>query len=349
MNINLKSLTIFENEPVIKAISVIDKSPIRTALVIDYESRLLGTLTDGDIRRGLMHGYSLESKAVKFIKKTFLFARWNEPLPSFISASLDKEGVNCIPILDENGIIKELLLDKTKIAQENLENTVIIMAGGKGKRLHPYTENCPKPMITVNGKHMIEIVLDQFISNGFTNFYFSVNYLKEQIINYFGDGSEWNVSISYLEEDKPLGTAGSLSLLSKASSKDILVTNGDILTKVNPRQILDFHVETKADATICVRTYTTTIPFGVVETEGTELSNFTEKPSYNHMVNAGIYVINSKLLSLIPFGEYLDMPDLLRISQSQGFKVAVCPIHEYWLDVGRPETLSEAHQTWDLK
>ena len=225
----------------------------------------------------------------------------------------------------------------------------MIMAGGKGTRLRPLTKHCPKPMLPVGDQPMLEILLDQCIASGFRTFYLSVNYLKEQIIEYFDNGSRWGVSIHYLVENQPLGTAGSLQLLPDSLTEPFLVLNGDVLTRLDPRHLLHFHNEHQALATFGVREHELTVPFGVVQTNGVELAGFEEKPTYHHQVNAGVYVIDPQLLPLLTPNQFTDMPSLLIDAQEAGHRVAVCPIHEYWLDVGRPETLEQAHAFWEKK
>ena len=201
-------------------------------------------------------------------------------------------------------------------------------------------------MLLVGDKPMLQILLEQCIASGFQTFYISVNYLKEQIIDYFKDGSRWGVSIQYLIENEPLGTAGSLQLLPDSIKEPFLVLNGDVLTRLNPLQLLHFHTDHQSQATLCVREHETTIPFGVVQTDGIDLAGFDEKPTYKYLVNAGIYVVNPELLALLPRHQFTDMPTLLLESQNSGYRVAVCPIHEYWLDVGRPDSLSKAQDDW---
>jgi len=219
-----------------------------------------------------------------------------------------------IPVLDDEGRVVQLLLLQELLSPPQLSNAVVIMAGGKGTRLRPHTEHCPKPMLPVGDQPMLEILLEQCIASGFRQFYLSVNYLKEQ--------------------NEPLGTAGSLQLLPDALKAPFLVLNGDVLTRLNPSQLLRFHNEHQAQATLCVREHELTVPFGVVQTNGVELAGFAEKPTYRHLVNA------------LPPHQATDMPSLLQAAQQAGHRVAVCPIHEYWIDVGRPETLEEAHATW---
>ena len=213
------------------------------------------------------------------------------------------------------------------------------MAGGKGTRLRPDTESCPKPMLEIDGKPILEIILDNCISNGFRYFYISVNYLKEQIIDYFSDGTRWGVSIKYLVEDKPLGTAGSLQLLPDSITEPILVLNGDILTRFNPRDLIDFHIRNGAQATLCAREVSFTIPFGIVQTDGTYLTTFSEKPTFQYLVNVGVYSIDPRILKLLRPNYYTDMPTLLDSARKRNYRVAVCPIHDYWIDIGSHKSL----------
>ena len=344
--VDLQALQLAPSTPALEAMRIIGRGAAQIALVVDEQQRLLGTLTDGDIRRGLLHGEKLEAPAERLMNRQFRFVRLGVDQAAVLE-TMRREVLRQIPVLDEQGRVVELLLLQELLAPAQLKNPVVIMAGGKGTRLLPHTEYCPKPMLLVDGKPMLEILLEQCIAIGFRQFYLSVNYLKEQIIEHFGDGKGWGVSIEYLVEDEPLGTAGSLQLLPESIQEPFLVMNGDVLTRLNPAQLLRFHVDHEAAATLCVREHTITVPFGVVQTKGVELARFDEKPSYRHLVNAGVYVINPQLLALLPSHQVTDMPTLLESAQQSGYRVAVCPIHEYWIDVGRPETLKEAHATWE--
>lgn len=339
-NIQLEPTT-----PVLEAMRIIDQAAAQIALVVDHQQRLVGTLTDGDIRRGLLHGETLEAPAERLMNRNFRFV-CNSEDKSTVLEMMRSEVLRQIPVLDEHGRVVELLLLQELLNPRELSNAVVIMAGGKGTRLRPHTEHCPKPMLLVGDQPMLEILLEKCIASGFCNFYFSVNYLKEQIIDHFEDGSRWGVSIQYLVENEPLGTAGSLQLLPDSLSEPFLVLNGDVLTHLDLAQLLYFHTEHQAQATLCVREHEVTVPFGVVETNGVELAGFEEKPTYRNQVNAGIYVIDPQLIPLLPPHEFTDMPSLLLASQDAGHRVVVCPIHEYWVDVGRPETLKEAHAMW---
>ena len=342
---DLQQIFIAGDAPAIEALRIINHGPAQIALVVDDHQRLLGTLTDGDIRRGLLRGASLNAPVEQLMNRQFRFVRSIDDQAMALDV-MRREVLRQIPVLDEQGRVAQLLLLKELLSPPHLSNAVVIMAGGKGTRLRPHTENCPKPMLLVGDQPMLEILLEQCIESGFRTFYFSVNYLKEKIIEHFDDGSRWGVSIHYLVEDEPLGTAGSLQLLPDSLTEPFLVLNGDVLTRFDPGQLLHFHRENQAQATLCVREHELTVPFGVVQTNGVELAGFEEKPIYRNLVNAGIYLIDPQLLPLLRPHQSTDMPSLLQVAQEAGHRVAVCPIHEYWLDVGRPETLHQAHREW---
>ncbi len=344
----LQSLYVQPETTAIQAMRIIDQGSAQIALVVDENQHLLGTLTDGDIRRGLLQGETLDTPVFRLMNRRFRFVSTNDNEKSILEM-MRRESLPQIPILNEDGRVVQLLLLKELINPPQLNNTVVIMAGGKGTRLRPHTEHCPKPMLHVDNKPILEILLEQYIARGFYTFYFSVNYLKEQIIDHFDDGSRWGVSIQYLMENEPLGTAGSLKLLPKSVTLPFLVINGDVLTRLDPRQLLKFHNEHQAQATLCVREHALTVPFGVVKSEGVELAGFEEKPTYSHQVNAGVYVIDPKLLTLLPCQQFTDMPNLLLAAKDVGYRVTVCPIHEYWLDVGQLESLRKADCEWPLE
>jgi len=333
------------NASLIDAMRIIDSGAAQIALVVDDQQRLLGTITDGDIRRGMLRGLPLDAPAEEVMNRRFRFVRTGENQATVLEM-MRREALRQVPVLDAQARVVELLLLQELLEPSQLPNAVVIMAGGQGTRLRPHTANCPKPMLPVDGKPMLEILLEQCIASGFKQFYLSVNYLREQIIDHFQDGARWGVSVDYLIEDEPLGTAGSLQLLPGTVQEPFLVMNGDVLTRLNPSRLLRFHGENNAAATLCVREHVLTVPFGVVQTKGVELAGFEEKPSYRQLVNAGIYVVNPQLLPLLPPRQATDMPTLLQSAQQAGHRVAVCPIHEYWIDVGRPETLQQAHEEW---
>ncbi len=347
MTVDLQAIQLAPHSLVVDALRIIERGCVKVALVVDEQQRLLGIITDGDIRRGLLQVGTLEIPVEQLMNRHFRFVRSGED-QSAVLDMMRREVLSQIPVLDEQGRVVELFIREELLPPVQVPNAVVIMAGGKGTRLRPSTEHCPKPMLPVNGKPILEILLEQCITSGFRQFYLSVNYLKDQIIDHFQDGRRWGVAIDYLVEDGPLGTAGSLQLLPDSVQKPFLVMNGDVLTRLNFRQLLGFHREHKAAATMCVREHVMTVPFGVVQTMGTKLIGIDEKPSYRHLLNAGVYVIDPQLLRLLPPHQPTDMPALLQSAQQAGHFVAACPIYEYWIDVGRPETLLQAHEEWSI-
>ena len=345
MSTNPKMIQVDSSTPLIEAMKVIDNGNIQIVFVVNYQEKLIGTLTDGDIRRALISGQSLEASVEIAMNRSFYSVKEGFKLGKVIEI-MKKKSIHQVPILNQEEKVVDVILLDEYTKKTILDNPVVVMAGGRGKRLSPFTDNCPKPMLKVNGTPMLEIILNQYLDVGFKNFFFSVNYLKESITDYFKDGSEWGANIQYLHEDSPLGTAGSLCLLPKNIKKTIIITNGDVLTQFNPGLLLKFHQEQEVNATICVREHEIQIPFGVIEVKEGKLDKFTEKPSYRTNVNAGIYAINPELLNILNYDEFLDMPDLLLRAKSMNFNVSVFPIHEYWLDIGRPETLKQATREW---
>lgn len=338
---------LLKKESTIKdALVMLNNEGLQIVLVIDNQRKLIGTISDGDIRRGLLDKKTLDSSVLEIMNSKFIYAKKNQG-EIFALEIMKKNSINQLPILDDFGRVIDLFLlkDLINIPLEK-KNAVVIMAGGEGKRLRPLTENCPKPMLEVGGKPMLQTILESLIESGFKKFFFSVNYLKERIIDYFGDGSKWNVEIQYLIEDKPLGTAGSLTLLPKNLSDPIIVMNGDILTKFDPKKLIEFHNENASYATICVRDNETIVPFGVIESNGIELTKIIEKPTYNNLVSAGVYTFDPEVIGILSEEKKIDIPDLILLLKKMDKRVLICPIHEYWLDIGRRETLTEAYESW---
>ena len=328
-----------------EVIRVIDRGAANIALVTNSQQKLLGVITDGDIRRAILENKSLDSSAEHIMQRDF------RSLPDSSSEEqalmiMHREILHQIPVLDNQGRVVQLFLLKELTKSKVHENPVIIMAGGEGKRLRPLTHDCPKPMLQLQGKPILEILLEQCIRAGFNNYYFAVNYLKHQIIDYFNNGASWGVYIDYLEEKRPLGTAGALSLLPEIPDKPLLVLNGDVLSGINYDQMLRFHEEHYAVATLCVREHVTQIPYGVVNMDDLHVLSLEEKPVLSHFVNAGIYLLDPKVLKLISKNQFLDMPQLLEQVVQKQQRVSAFPIHEYWLDLGHPENLERAKSEW---
>jgi len=340
------SILISPNTSIIDAIKVIDNSsPLLTALVIDERHRLIGTVTDGDIRRGILKKIPMNAP-VGLVMHTKPISLSLYDSADHINNVLKKNRkCNVFPILDESLRVVAIKQGNVQI-KKTMHNPVFIMAGGLGTRLRPLTNNCPKPMLPVGDKPILEIILNSFIESGFFNFYFSINYKGEVIEDYFGDGSNFGVSINYIKETKRLGTAGSLSLLDPKPEYPIIIMNGDLLTKLNFLQLLDYHQKSKASATICVREHELQIPFGVVEIDNYRLTSLKEKPVNKLFVNAGIYVINPNTLQHIPHNDFFDMPDLFSLLLEKGDKPSVFPVREYWLDIGQVSEYEKADRVY---
>ena len=344
--INLENVCISNDVDIRSSLLALEKCGLGIILVTK-KNKLIGTLTDGDIRRALLNEKQLNSNVESIINKNFYFIYENDDLIE-AEDNLIKRGLRHLPVLDKAGSLIKLLVPNNLSKRKNLSNSVVIMAGGIGSRLRPQTTNIPKPMLKVNGKPILEIVMENCIKDGFKEFFISVNYLKEIIIDHFKDGTKWGININYLEESKPLGTAGSLSLLPENLRSDFLVINGDVLTKFNFQKLLEFHSNNKATATLSVREYIMNVPFGVIDTNGVDVIGMTEKPSYKKNVNAGVYALKPSVLKLLNKGEKIDMPELINRIINSKRKVIACPIHEYWIDIGRPETLEEAYTSWEI-
>ncbi len=335
-----KSATLFVDATIEEAISNLDKVGIRIILVTNRDNTFVGTVSDGDIRRGLLKGMLLKDPIEPVVNVNALVVPPQMDRDMVMQLMLANK-VQQIPIIGKDESITGLhLWDDVSVASPK-ENIMVIMAGGKGTRLNPHTVNCPKPMLEVEGKPMLKHIVERAQSEGFNNFFFAIHYLGEMIEAYFGTGEKFDISVGYIKEETPLGTAGALSLLEPQSTLPFVVTNGDVITDVSYRGILDFHNRHKADATMAVRVYEWQHPFGVVETDGIEITGFDEKPVIKNYINAGVYVLEPGCLGLLQKNQVCDMPELFERLKNAGKKVLAYPMHEPWLDVGRPEDLDK--------
>lgn len=341
MTINWQKVVIESSVSIKDALKVIDKEALRAALVVDND-KLIGMVTDGDVRRGILQGIELSAPVSQIMNTNPISA--NASLSSNdLKVLMQSRKLLSLPLVDDEGKLVGLKTLYDTLMVEKRENPVFIMAGGFGTRLKPLTNDCPKPMLKVGGKPMLETLINNFKSHGFYKFYISTHYLPEVIMNYFGDGSEFDIEITYVHEKEPLGTGGALSLLPDTLPKEpLIMINGDILTNVDFGKVLDFHIKQNSDATMCVRDYEIKVPFGVIEGEGHEITGMVEKPTYRYFVNAGIYIISSQIIKSLPNNEYLDMPTLFEFKKAENCKVLKFPIHEYWLDVGRHDDFKKA-------
>lgn len=326
------------------SIRIIEEGGAQICLVLDGDSRLMGTVTDGDVRRAILRGLTLDRPVAEVMNhrpRAVGPDEGRDRIHSLMAASLLRQ----VPIVDSDGRVVGLVTanDFLQPAGTARANAVVLMAGGLGNRLRPLTENTPKPLLKVGAKPLLETILETFIGFDFRKFYISVNYKAEMVKAHFGDGSAWNCQIEYLEESERLGTAGPLGLIPEAPTAPLIVMNGDLLTKVNFASLLEFHREHRSAATMCVREYDFQVPYGVVNIEDHRITSIVEKPVHTFFVNAGIYVLDPAALALIPPGKYFDMIDLFDSILKRGDETAVFPIREYWMDIGRIDDFERAN------
>ena len=324
-----------------QAVQVLNEASLKIVLVTDDLGAFIGTISDGDIRRGLLKGLELSSSIDAIVHKNALVVPpelTREVVLQFMIANKLQQ----IPIVNEKMQVVGLhLWDEISIPNVR-SNVMVIMAGGKGTRLHPQTENCPKPMLPINGKPILEHIIEHARVEGFSHFILAINHLGYMIEDYFGDGESFNVKIEYLREDSPLGTAGALSLLEPVPNSPFVITNGDVLTDIHYGELLDFHVQHNSTATMAVRIHEWQNPFGVVQTQGIEITGYEEKPISRTYINAGVYAMDPAALSFLTKAAPCDMPDLFKLIQNNEKRTVAYPVHERWLDVGRPDDLLKA-------
>lgn len=334
---NWNKAIVFTSDSLKKAINVLNDSNLRIALVVDNEKKLCGTITDGDIRRALLSHVDLKSSIIKVMNPNPIVASQASSKEELLYLMKSKDILH-LPILDEEKRIIGLETLQSLISGVQTDNPVFLMAGGFGTRLRSLTKETPKPLLKIGSRPILEIILLQFIEAGFHNFYISIHYKAEMIKDYFGNGSKWGVTIKYIHESIPLGTAGALGLLPiKNKGLPILMMNGDLITDLDIKDLLSFHNEQGGIATMCVREYQHQVPYGVVNIEKQCISSIVEKPVNKFFVNAGIYVIERNILANIDGKSYLDIPDLIKSHIAGGDQINAFPIHENWTDIGQIE------------
>lgn len=341
-----ESFFIGPSSPIHEAMRRIDKTQGKGLIVVDESKRLLGTLTDGDIRRALLAGKDITA-TVEFAMHMTPLVSYSKDIPPEIYAEAKKSLLKLIPILDLDKIVVEIFFMDNHASIEDIP--VVIMAGGLGSRLGDLTKKCPKPMLRIGGKPLLEIIIERLTSQGFSTFYIAVNYKADVIEQHFEDGRKFGCTIHYLREQIKLGTAGALSLLPKNIFGPIIVMNGDVLTKVDFRNLKDFHYRHDSPLTVSVRKYDFQIPYGVINIDDTKgmILSLDEKPVQSFFVNAGVYVINSTLLKQIPENEFFDMPTFINNQMKQNVNVICFPIAEKWIDIGHIDDLNYAREKHD--
>lgn len=342
MSETLKNLSIKPDRLVKDAAELLEKNQQKICFVVDADARLLGTVTDGDIRRGLLKGIPFDAAAEKIMNKQPRTAHTTIDR-EVLRAQMSELGLLYIPTIDTDGVLTGLIsFDDLAHDTETLDNWVVLMAGGLGERLRPLTNTTPKPLLHVGDKPLLHSIIESFIEQRFHNFYIAVNYQAQTIKDYFGDGSAWGVRIRYLEEDQRLGTAGALTLLPGTPTKPVIVMNGDLVTRTSFEDLLHFHGEQNSKATMCVREYDFQVPFGVVSIEGQRIVSIDEKPLHRFFVNAGIYVLEPDVIATITKNQHTDMTQVFDNLIASQAETSVFPIHEYWLDIGRIDDLERA-------
>lgn len=330
-----------EGSQIVDAIEVLNKSANKIVLVVDSHGVLKGTITDGDIRRGLISGMGMSTPIKHIIHKDAVTIPENYQKDLVLQMMIERK-IEQIPVLNPQGIPIDLLV-WNEISQGQIHlNKVFIMAGGRGQRLLPLTETCPKPMLLVSGKPILEHIILRAKKEGFRNFTISIHYLGDIILKYFGDGSRFGVNIDYVEEVKPLGTAGSLSLLPKIPEEPIIVINGDILSEISLKNLVEFHTGNESFATMAVGDYVWENPYGVVEVENNRIKSYKEKPTFISKINAGIYVLHPDAIKNLTPGEECNMPDFFQKLIALEQKVLACPVTEQWFDLGNHSDLKQA-------
>jgi len=343
---DIKKIVISSTATIKEAMQKIDDGALKIALVADDNLKLLGTISDGDIRRAILNGISIEENITNIYNTNAIRAYIDTPKDELRRLSKHHHILR-IPIVDKNEkllymeLVEDLSMPSTK------PNKVILMVGGLGTRLRPLTENTPKPMLHVGGKPILETIIERFASYGYVDIVMCIGYKSHVIQDYFGDGSEFGVSIEYVLEDKRMGTAGALSLLDRKLREPFFVMNGDLLTNVNFEHLCDYHTKHKAKATMCVREYDFQVPFGVVNLNDHDITSIEEKPVHSFFVSAGIYMLDPDCIDMIPKDEYYDMPTLFEKMIEKHDKIISFPLREYWLDIGRLDEYEKANKEYD--
>jgi dTDP-glucose pyrophosphorylase len=343
MYVNDRSFMLQDDAKILDVIANLNESGYLICILTDSSNKLLGTITDGDIRRGLLAGKSVTDLAITIII--------SNPVTSQLGASdehnknlIKQHQVKQIPIVDDQNHIHALYIWDEDDQVEVRDNPILIMAGGFGKRMMPLTNDIPKPMLKISGKPILENIICSARAQGFRSFFVSLHYLGDQIIDYFGDGSNWDVEINYIKEDKPLGTAGCMTLFNERPKLPFIVTNGDLYSDINFSAILDFHISNNADATMAIKQQKLRNPFGVVKTDGLQITAIEEKPINISYINSGIYIISPKTLDTLEINQYCDMPNFFLDLRDRDKKIIAFPIHESWEDIGNPIDLNKLNQ-----
>jgi len=338
-----------------QAVQAIEFSEIRTVVVVDADNKLIGTITDGDIRRRLLAGGSLEESVTSAMNISPVTAQPGAS-PVLLAELMKSKNVLTIPIVTAANVFVEMihLKDLKNIKSELLPKIsnydfAIIMAGGEGNRLKPITNKIPKPMVEIGGMPLLERQIIALAESGIKRIYISVNYLANLIEDYFKDGKSYNTEIIYLKEVEKMGTAGALTLIKQIPQKPVLLINGDVFTNSNFNSLLEYHMQSEADLTVATTNYTIEIPYGVIHIDNQQVKGIEEKPTQMFLCNAGIYCISPLAFKSISEHKLRNITELFKILIANGSKISAFPIHEYWIDIGTPEDLDKAREIYKDK
>jgi dTDP-glucose pyrophosphorylase len=345
---NIKLLT---TTTIKQAMQIIDRGAMQIAIVVDEQDKLLGTLTDGDIRRGLLNNLAIDDAIESIVSRAPTIASLSDTKEEVLKKALEKK-LHQIPIVDKDYRVIGIKEIEELVRPLIRPNKVVLMVGGLGSRLKPLTDNTPKPMLKVGNKPILQTIVEKFAEYGFVNIVMCVNYKSHIIQDYFGEGSAFGVNIEYVLEEQRMGTAGALSLLSSVPNEPFFVMNGDLLTNVNFEHFLDYHNSQNTMATMGVREYDFQVPYGVVNIDNGKITTIIEKPVHKFFVSAGMYILDPRVIKMIPKDEFYDMPTLFKKIIAQNENAVSFPIHDYWLDIGRMEEYeranSEFHRVFDV-
>lgn len=330
------------------AVRILNETSLKIILVVDNQKRFQGTVSDGDIRRGLLKGLDFNSPIEKVTHHNALVAPPDMGRKMILQLMAINK-IQQIPVIDENQKVIGLhTWDEISVKQER-NNLFVIMAGGRGSRLLPQTQECPKPLLPIQGKPILEHIIDRAKLEGFRDFVIAVHYLGDMIENYFGNGERFDVKIRYLREKFPMGTAGALSLLAPIPNLPFVVTNGDVISDIQYGDLLDFHLSQGSSASIAIKLHEWQNPFGVVRTDGFMVIGYEEKPITRSNINAGVYILEPRTISFLEPSKYCDMPTFFERLGENSEKLVAYPIHENWVDVGLPDDLSRARDGSELE
>ena len=340
-----KNILLKPTSTIKEALKIIDSGAMQISIVVDENNKLLGTITDGDIRRGLLNNLSLDDSIESIIFTTPTVANISDTKEEILKKALAKK-LHQIPIVDEENRVIGLKEIEELVKPQTKSNKVILMVGGLGTRLRPLTDNTPKPMLKVGNRPILQTIVEKFAEYGYINIVMCVNYKSDIIKEFFGDGSKFGVNIEYTLEKERMGTAGALSLLDTIPTEPFFVMNGDLLTNVNFEHLHEYHNSNSSISTMCVREYDFQVPYGVVNLDDNNIVSIVEKPIHKFFVSAGIYMLSPEVLEYIPKNEFYDMPTLFERLISEKKNTVSFPLREYWLDIGRLEEFEKANKEY---